>query len=203
MPGCGVTTGLGAVFNIARVSVGDTVAVIGCGGVGLNVVQGARIAGATTIVALDTNPRKLEMAARLGATHTVDPTGAGIRAAVDGVVPGGVDFAFEVVGSPDLMAETFTATRPGGTCVVVGSPPPGSTIPIDGRTLFSERRLVGCMGGSNVPARDIPRISALYRQGVLDLDALVTSRRPLEEFAAAVAETERGEVARSVLVMAP
>ncbi len=202
LAGCGVTTGLGAVFNIARVAPGDTVAVVGCGGVGLNVVQGARIAGATTIVALDTNPRKLELATRLGATHASDPA-AGVREAVEQVVPGGVDFAFEVVGSPPLMAETFTSTRPGGTCVVVGSPPPGSTIPIDGRTLFNERRLLGCMGGSNVPARDIPRIASLYRQGVLDLDTLVTSRRPLEDFAAAVAETERGEVARSVLVMAP
>lgn len=200
LAGCGVTTGLGAVFNIAQVAAGDTVAVVGCGGVGLNVVQGARIAGATTIVALDTNPRKLELARKLGATHGLDPSGPGVRAAVASVVPGGVDFAFEVVGSPELVAETFTATRPGGTCIMVGSPPAGSTIPIDGRTLFGERRLMGCTGGSNVPARDIPRIAALYRQGVLDLDTLVSSRRPLEDFAAAVAESERGEVARSVLL---
>jgi S-(hydroxymethyl)glutathione dehydrogenase / alcohol dehydrogenase len=83
---------------------------------------------------------------------------------------------------------------------MVGSPPSGSTIPIDGRTLFAERRLLGCTGGSNIPARDIPRVAALYQQGLLDLDALVTSRRPLSEFATAVAETEAGEVARSVLV---
>lgn len=202
LAGCGVTTGLGAVFNIARVSVGDTVAVIGCGGVGLNVVQGARIAGATTIVALDTNPAKLALATRLGATHAFDPTGLGVRESVQAAVPGGVDYAFEVVGSPELVAETFTATRPGGTCVMVGSPPSGSTIPIDGRALFSDRRLLGCMGGSNIPARDIPRIVSLYQQGVLDLDTLVSRRRPLHDFAAAVAETERGEVARSVLVMA-
>jgi S-(hydroxymethyl)glutathione dehydrogenase/alcohol dehydrogenase len=200
LAGCGVTTGLGAVFNIARVAPGDSVAVVGCGGVGLNVVQGARIAGATTIVALDTNPRKLELAARLGATHTGDPSAAGIRSAVDAIVPGGVDVAFEVVGSPALVAETFTATRPGGTTVMVGSPPAGSTIPIDGRALFSERRLLGCTGGSNVPARDIPRIAALYAEGTLDLEALVTRRRPLAEFADAVAEAERGEVARTVLL---
>ena len=202
LAGCGVTTGLGAVFNIAAVAPGDSVAVVGCGGVGLNVVQGARIAGATTIVALDTNPRKLELATRLGATHAVDPAGVGVREAVDAVVPGGTDFAFEVVGSPELTAEVFAATRPGGTCVMVGSPPAGSTIPIDGRLLFSERRLLGCTGGSNIPARDIPRIAALYRQGVLDLATLVSSRRPLEEYALAVAESERGEVARSVVVMA-
>ncbi|HEV7758347.1 MAG TPA: alcohol dehydrogenase catalytic domain-containing protein, partial [Acidimicrobiales bacterium] len=108
LAGCGVTTGLGAVFNIAEVATGDAVAVVGCGGVGLNVVQGARIAGATTIVALDTNPAKLDLARRLGATHTLDPTagatttdgGRSIAAAVGEIVPGGVDVAFEVVGSP-------------------------------------------------------------------------------------------------------
>ena len=200
LAGCGVTTGLGAVFNIAQVGPGDTVAVVGCGGVGLNVVQGARIAGATAIVAIDTNPRKLELAAALGATHTADPSSSGVRAAVDAVVPGGVDVAFEVVGVPALVAETFTATRPGGTTVMVGSPPNGTTIPIDGRALFSERRLLGCTGGSNVPARDIPRIAALYRDGSLDLSALVTRRRPLAEFAEAVADAERGEVARTVLL---
>jgi len=201
LAGCGVTTGLGAVFNIAQVSPGDTVAVVGCGGVGLNVVQGSRIAGATTIVAIDNNPLKLDLARRLGATHTADPTGAGILAAVHAVVPGGVDIAFEVVGSPDLVAEAFVATRPEGTCVMVGSPPPAATIPIDGRSLFNGRRLLGCLGGSNVPARDIPRIASLYQQGTLDLDTLVSRRRPLDDFAAAIAETERGEVARSVLTM--
>jgi S-(hydroxymethyl)glutathione dehydrogenase/alcohol dehydrogenase len=199
LAGCGVTTGLGAVFNIADVRPGDTVAVVGCGGVGLNVVQGARIAGAASILALDTNPRKLELAARLGATHTVIPN-AGVHAAVTEVFPGGVDFAFEVVGSPGLVAETLTATRPGGTCVMVGSPPPGSTIPIDGRALFAERRLLGCLGGSNIPSRDIPRIASLYRRRLLDLETLVTSRRPLAEFTAAVGETESGQVARSVLL---
>jgi S-(hydroxymethyl)glutathione dehydrogenase / alcohol dehydrogenase len=199
LAGCGVTTGLGAVFNIADVRPGDTVAVVGCGGVGLNVVQGARIAGAATILALDTNPRKLELAGRLGATHTVIPS-AGVHAAVTGILPGGADVAFEVVGSPALVAETFTATRPGGTCVMVGSPPPGSTIPIDGRALFAERRLLGCLGGSNIPSRDIPRIASLYRRDLLDLETLVTSRRALADFAAAVGETEAGEVARSVLI---
>jgi len=199
LAGCGVTTGLGAVFNIARVAPGDSVAVVGCGGVGLNVVQGARIAGATTIVALDTNPHKLELATRLGATHTADPAG-GIREAVEAVVPGGVDVAFEVVGSPALVAEVFTATRPGGTTVMVGSPPNGTTVPIDSRALFAERKLFGCTGGSNIPARDIPRIAALYREGTLDLETLVTRRRPLGEFADAVAEAERGEVARTVLL---
>jgi S-(hydroxymethyl)glutathione dehydrogenase/alcohol dehydrogenase len=228
LAGCGVTTGLGAVFNIAEVATGDAVAVVGCGGVGLNVVQGARIAGATTIVALDTNPAKLDLARRLGATHTLDPTagadgagadGAGadggtaaaatttggggrtIAAAVAEIVPGGVDVAFEVVGSPDLVAEAFLATRPGGTCVMVSAMPPGATIPVDGRALFSDRQLRGCIGGNNVPAVDIPRITALYRQGRLDLDTLVSARRRLDDVATAIDETGRGAVARSVVVL--
>jgi S-(hydroxymethyl)glutathione dehydrogenase/alcohol dehydrogenase len=200
LAGCGVTTGLGSVFNVAEVRPGESVAVVGCGGVGLNVVQGARIAGAGPIVAVDTNPLKLDLARRLGATHAVDPTD-GVAAAVQRVVPRGVDVAFEVVGVPALVAEAFLATRPGGRCVMVGSPPAGEPIPVDGRALFGERRLLGTTGGSNVPARDIPRIARLYAEGRLDLDTLVSARRPLAEFAASIAETERGEVARSVVVM--
>lgn len=201
LAGCGVTTGLGAVFNTAAVTPGQSVAVVGCGGVGLNVVQGARIAGATTIVAVDTNPAKLALAERLGATHLVDSSSAELVPSIQSVVPGGVDVAFEVVGSPALIAEVFTATRAGGTCVMVGAPPPGEVIPLDGRALFNERRLLGCLGGSNVPARDIPRIVSLYRRGDLDLDLLVSARRPLDDYATAIAETERGDVARSVVVV--
>jgi len=182
LAGCGVTTGLGSVFNVA---------------------QGARIAGAGPIVAVDTNPRKLDLARRLGATHAVDPTNdGGVVAAVQRVVPRGVDVAFEVVGIPALVAEAFVATRAGGRCVMVGSPPAGEPIPVDGRALFGERRLLGTTGGSNVPARDIPRIARLYSEGQLDLDTLVSARRPLADFSSSIAETERGEVARSVVVMA-
>jgi S-(hydroxymethyl)glutathione dehydrogenase/alcohol dehydrogenase len=201
LAGCGVTTGLGSVFNVADVRPGETVAVVGCGGVGLNVVQGARIAGATTIVAVDTNPLKLRLALEVGATDAVDPSDAGIVDTVRSVVPGGVDVAFEVVGVPQLVADSFLATRSGGRCVMVGSPPAGQPIPLDGRALFSERRLLGTTGGSNVPARDIPRIAALYQDGRLDLDVLVSARRPLRDFAESIAETERGEVARSVVIM--
>jgi S-(hydroxymethyl)glutathione dehydrogenase/alcohol dehydrogenase len=103
---------------------------------------------------------------------------------------------------PTLVAETFLSTRAGGRCVMVGSPPAGEPIPVDGRALFGERRLLGTTGGSNVPARDIPRIARLYVEGLLDLDTLVSARRPLADFASSIGETERGEVARSVVVMA-
>lgn len=199
LAGCGVTTGLGAVFNTARVGPGDRVAVVGCGGVGLNVVQGARLAGATTIVAVDPQPSKLDLASDFGATHVVDPTQQPMHDAVREIVPGGVDVAFEVVGNPELVAATFELVRPGGLCVMVGSPGPGSTIPISGTSLFMERRLAGCVGGSNVPARDIPRIMDLYRAGRIELDRLVTQRLPLARFGDAVAAAEAGTVARSVI----
>ena len=110
--------------------------------------------------------------------------------------------AFEAVGVPQLVADAFAATRPGGRCVMVGSPPAGQSIPIDGRALFGERKLLGTTGGSNVPARDIPRITRLYADHRLDLATLVSARRPITDFAASIAETERGEVARSVVLMA-
>lgn len=200
LAGCGVTTGLGAVFNAAKVGPGDTVAVVGCGGVGLNVVQGARLSGAKTIIAIDTNPTKLELAGRVGATHCVDASTTEMADGVAAIVAGGVDFAFEVVGSPDLVAAAFELVRPGGTCVMVGSPPTGTKIPIDGRALFADRRLVGTTGGNNVPHRDIPRIVDLYRSGRLDLDTLIGQRLPLTRVHEAIAAAEAGTVARSVIV---
>lgn len=201
LAGCGVTTGLGAVFNIAGVGPGDTVAVVGCGGVGLNVVQGSRIAGAAEVVALDIDAANLELAVALGATAVARTEGRSVHEAVFEAVPGGVDFSFEVVGEPSLVADALAATRPGGTCVMVGSPPPGATIPVDGRVLFNERRLLGCVGGSNIPARDVPRIVDLYRRGLLDLEHLVTDRWSLEETPAAVAQAAGGHSARNVVIV--
>jgi S-(hydroxymethyl)glutathione dehydrogenase/alcohol dehydrogenase len=201
LAGCGVTTGLGAVFNIAKVAPGDRVAVVGCGGVGLSVVQGARIAGAVRIIAVDTNPVKLELAASMGATDMVLIEGTALADAVMPLEPGGVDVAFEVVGNPDLVAAALAVTRPGGTCVMVGAPPTGAIIPVDGRVLFSERRLLGCVGGSNIPQRDIPRIVALYRSGQLQLDAMVSQRVALADFAKAFADLDAGRVARSVVLV--
>lgn len=196
---CGVTTGLGAVFNIAEVRPGQSVLVVGCGGVGLNVVQGCRLAGAGRIVAADTSAAKRELAVRFGATDVVDPS-AGLTDAVRAVVPGGVDVAFEVVGIPELVSEALQLTRPGGTCVAVGSQPPGATYSIPAAALFPQRRLLGCVAGGNVPRRDIARIVELYRAGKLELDALVGTRLPLDRVADAVAAAESGEVARAVVV---
>jgi len=200
LAGCGVTTGVGAALNTARVEPGARVAVIGCGGVGLNVIQGARIAGAARIVAVDIASAKLDLASDLGATDLVlAGPGVDVVARVKELVPGGVDTAFEVIGSPEIVREAFACTRIGGSAVMVGSPPAGEDVRIDGRLLFGDRRLLGCMGGGNVPQRDIPRIAALYRSGALRLEPLVSRRLPLDEVGVAFEALRKGDGARSVI----
>ncbi len=200
LAGCGVTTGIGAVLNIAQVKPGTTVAVIGCGGVGLNVIQGARIAGAARIIACDTQAAKLDLASDLGATECLHVSeGMELAPAIQELAPGGVDYAFEVIGSTAIVAEAFEATRPGGTTVMVGAPPPSATITIASRTLFSDRRLLGCLGGQNIPARDIPRVMRLYQQGALNLDKLVSQRLPLDRVNEAFEALQSGEGVRTVV----
>ena len=200
LAGCGVTTGIGAALNIARVEPGSCAAVIGCGGVGLNVIQGARIAGAARIIAIDTQQTKLDLASDLGATDCllVDPE-ENITEAIKALVPGGVDYAFEVVGHTPLVTQAFDATRTGGTTVMVGAPPPGTTVTIDSRILFGDRKLLGCTGGGNIPARDIPRIMRHYQQGSLNLEKLVEQRMPLDRVNDAFDAMRGGKVMRSDL----
>jgi S-(hydroxymethyl)glutathione dehydrogenase/alcohol dehydrogenase len=201
LAGCSVTTGVGAALNTARVEPGARVAVIGCGGVGLNVIQGARIAGASRIVAVDVAAEKLDLAADLGATDLLraDPD-TDVPARVKDLVPGGVDFAFEVIGKPEVVRQAFECTHGSGAAVMVGSPPPGSDIAVDGRLLFAGRRLLGCMGGGNVPQRDIPRLVALWRRGALRLEPLVSRRLPLEDVNQALDALRKGDGARSVIL---
>lgn len=200
LAGCGVTTGIGAALNIAKVPPDATVAVIGCGGVGLNVIQGCRIAGASRIIACDTQTSKLDLASDLGATDAVQ-VGDGINTveAIKTLVPKGVDYAFEVIGIPEVVNQAFESTRVGGTTVMVGAPPVGSRLTIDPRVLFSDRKLLGCLGGGNIPGRDIPRIMNLYRKGSLNLAKLVSQRLPLERVNEAFEALQRGELARTVI----
>lgn len=199
---CGVITGLGAVFNIARPEPGATVLVVGCGGVGLSAVQGCRIAGATRIIAVDANPARLALAMDLGATDVIDASKGEMVDAVRALVPGGVDYAFEVVGQVELVAQALELVRPGGTCVATATYPPGSTIPIAPQGLLWDRRLVGCLAGNSVPRRDIPRIMDLYERGVLYLDELAAHRWPLADVSGAIAAAEAGTVARAVVTFA-
>ena len=200
LAGCGVTTGIGAALNIACVRPGSTALVIGCGGVGLNVIQGNAIAGAARIVACDTQQSKLDLASDLGATDCllVEPD-EDIPERVKALFPAGIDYAFEVVGHTPLVTQAFDSTRTGGTTVMVGAPPPGTSVTIDSRILFSDRKLLGCMGGGNIPARDIPRIMRHYQQGTLDLEKLVETRIPLERVNDAFDALRAGDTVRTVV----
>lgn len=199
LAGCGVITGVGAVLNLGEVRPGDTVVVIGCGGVGANVIQASRIAGASRIVAVDTLPEKLTLARGFGATDTVDARGD-VAAAIREIEPDGADVVFEVVGNPALTASALALTRIGGTCVMVGIPPAGSTLSLDGLGFVSNRRLIGCRGGAVVPARDLERIVRFYQAGHLRLGELVGQRLPLADVGKAFAELGNSSFARSVVV---
>ena len=199
--GCGVTTGLGAVFNRARVRAGRTVAVIGCGGVGLSVVQGARIAGAGRIVAVDTQAWKLDLAARLGATDVVNAAEGNPVPPVVEMTQGGVDYAFEAIGLPATVRQAVRMTRKGGTIVMIGVVPAGTNVELPGADLvLREKTILGCMMGSNRFRIDMPRYLELYRRGLLRLDEMISARLPLERVNDAFEALRQGTAARSVIV---
>ncbi len=200
--GCGVVTGVGAVCNSAHVEPGASVAVIGCGGVGLAAVQGARLAGAAPIIAVDRVASKLVLARRCGATDVVDASGTDPVAAVRELTAGrGADHVFEVVGRSDTIEAAFEMTRRAGTCTVVGAGSFSDMVKFGAMQLMvGAKTLRGCVYGSTDPARDFPEIVRLQQAGRLDLDALVTRRIALEELNDAFRAMQAGEVARSIIV---
>ena len=199
--GCAVITGWGAVANTARVEPGATVAVWGCGGVGLNCVQGARLAGARTIVAIDTRQDKLDRARRFGATDAVLADGTvDAAAAVRGLTDEGADYAFEAIGRERTISEAWEGIRPGGTVVVVGLMPKGSTLTIDPWGFINEKTLKGTFLGSTTLDVDIPRLLDHYATGELELDELVSHRLPLEELPVAFERLRAGDVCRQLVV---
>ncbi len=198
--GCGVTTGLGAALNTARVEPGSTVAVIGCGGVGLSCVQGAALAGALRIIAIDTVETKLTLARRMGATDVIDASGGGVVQKVLDLTGGGVQYSFEAIGTKETAEQCFEMLRPGGTATVIGLIPDGTKIELDAGTfLRRERRIQGSTMGSNHFRTDMPRYIEFYRQGRLKLDELVTQRLKLEQINEAFEDMKEGHVARSVI----
>jgi Zn-dependent alcohol dehydrogenase len=198
--GCGVTTGTGAALNTAKIESGDTVAVVGCGGVGLSIIQGARIAGASIIVAVDPIPEKRELALSLGATHGVDPFAEDAPRAVRKITGLGAHHAFEALGKLETIEAAYKMLRPTGTAIVVGMPPVRESVPVRVGGLFLEKKITGSAYGSAVPRRDIPKFVDYYKQGVLKLDEMITKRIPLEAVNEAFEEMGRGEGARSVIV---
>ncbi len=201
--GCGVMTGVGAAINTARVRPGETVAVIGCGGVGLNVIQGAVLCGAGQIIAVDMVDEKLRLATQFGATHTVnakdnaDVPGA-IRELTHGV---GADYAFEVIGSPAVINQAFMAVRRGGKVIVVGVPGFGTDLTLPGAALpLEEKWVIGSLYGSANMRRDMPKLIDLYMQKKLKIDELISRRIKIDEINTALDALEKGEGARSVIV---
>jgi S-(hydroxymethyl)glutathione dehydrogenase/alcohol dehydrogenase len=198
--GCAVLTGVGSVVNGARVQPGETVAVIGCGGVGLNIVQGARIAGAARIIAVDRQAAKLALARQFGATETVDASSTDAAAEVIELTGGGVDHAFEAVGLPATIAQAFEMARPGRTAYVVGVPAAGVAVEIPGAPLvFRAKGLRGLIMGASRFKEDIPKLAELYLEGRLLLDELVAEHLTLDEVNAGYDTLRTGVAARSVV----
>jgi S-(hydroxymethyl)glutathione dehydrogenase / alcohol dehydrogenase len=199
--GCAVQTGVGAALHTAGLRLGDTALVLGLGGIGLSIVQGARLAGATTIIASDPVAERREAAARFGATHVVDPTTDDLLATVRSLTEVGVDVAFDAVGSPGLVTDGIAATRSGGTTVMVGVPPLDQHLVIDSPTVFaaSGKRLLGCLLGGVNSLRDIPLLISLYQAGRLDLEGLITTRRPLEQINEAFDDLRASRGIRTVI----
>jgi len=198
--GCAVVTGVGAAWNAANLRPAQSVAVFGCGGVGLNILQGAALAGAHPIVAVDAQPAKEALATTFGATHFVDGRRADAVEAVRSLTGGGAEVAFEAVGLPVLMETALAATRKGGVTVLVGVAPEGASARFDPQVLVQQEKTIrGCIYGSAQPARDIPRILGLFTAGKLRLRELVSSRRPLGDINEAIAEMRTGTVARVVI----
>ncbi len=200
--GCGVTTGVGAALNTAKIVPGSTVAVIGCGGVGQSVIQGARIAGASRIFAVDPVEMKRKTAEQLGATDLVDPAkGDPVAQVQEGTGGRGADYSFEVIGLPETIIQAYNTARRGGTVVIVGMPRIDATVTFPALQLFfEEKRVLGCLYGSAQVRRDFSRLVGLVETGRLDIGAMVSRRIQLDEVNDAFRAMEAGEVIRSVIV---
>jgi S-(hydroxymethyl)glutathione dehydrogenase/alcohol dehydrogenase len=195
--GCGVLTGVGAVLQRAKVPAGASVLVIGVGGIGLNVIQGAALAGAGRIIAVDTNAKKKDIALTFGATDFVESTDA-----VRDVAKRGVDYAFECVGHVGLIRAAVDLLDWGGTCVMLGVPESTAEASFNVASMYLDKAILGCRYGSSQPQRDVRRYVDLYRRGALKLDELVSATYPLADMKAAVHDLEAGELAaRGVLTL--
>jgi S-(hydroxymethyl)glutathione dehydrogenase / alcohol dehydrogenase len=201
--GCAVVTGSGAVRNVARVAAGEPVCVVGCGGVGLQVLAAALRAGAEPIVAVDRSPAKLELALARGATAAVDASEQGAARRVRELTGGGAEHAFEVVGSPETIRIAWRSLRPGGRVIVVGLVPRGVEVQVPGIEFLSDKSLLGSYYGSGDPAREIPGLAALALGDELDLAGVVTHTTDLDGVAEALERLRRGQGARTVVVVDP
>lgn len=199
--GCAVATGVGAALNTAGVRAGESVAVFGAGGIGLNIIQGAQLCGAHPIIAVDASEAKMALAVNFGATHTL-PSDETTVEQIQRLTGGrGADFAFEAVGLPALQERAFASTRPGGALTLVGTAPDGSATNLPGAVITRAEKIVrGCSYGSVNPQREIPLLLDLYGAGKLKLDELITRRYRLDQINEAYADLLSGELARGIIV---
>ncbi len=198
--GCGVTTGVGAVIHTAKVEPGATVAVIGCGGIGLSCINGAAIAGASRIIAVDMVPSKLDLARKFGATDTINGRENDPIEAVKELTGGGVHYAFEAIGLKQTAEQAFGMLRNGGTATVIGMIPPGDMVTLHGPDFLMEKKIQGSFMGSNRFRVDMPRFVDFYMQGRLHLDDLVSAHIGLKDVNEAMQQLETGEIARNVIM---
>ena len=198
--GCGVTTGVGSVFHTAAVEPGSTVAVIGCGGVGLSCINGAELAGAGRIIAIDTIETKLDMAKIFGATDVVNASDVNPVGEVRELTGGGVQYSFEAIGLKQTAEQAFSMLRPGGTATIIGMIPIGVKIELTGAAFLQEKKIQGSMMGSNRFRVDMPRFIDFYLAGKLHLDEMVSKRIKLSQVNEAFADMKSGSVARSVII---
>jgi S-(hydroxymethyl)glutathione dehydrogenase/alcohol dehydrogenase len=200
--GCAVTTALGLVNKLARLRIGQSIAIFGCGGVGLNVVQGAAMVSADPIIAIDIYDHKLALAAEFGATHRINSSRSDVREEVRKIVgPPGVDVFVENTGNVRLIEQAYELTGPKGRTILVGVPRHDQDISIHSLPLHHGKVLIGCEGGDTDPAVEIPRYLRLYQRGKLQLDKVITHRYPLAEINAGLERVRSGEVGRAVLMM--
>ena len=198
--GCAVTTGAGTIFNACKVTPGETVAVIGCGGVGLATINAAKIAGAGRIIAADPMPEKRALAMKLGATDVIDPMDADAAKQIQELTKGGVDHAIEAVGRPASGELAVKSLKRGGTATILGMMPLQHSVGLSAMDLLSGKKLQGAiMGGNRFPV-DIPRLVDFYLRGLLDLDTIISETIPLERINEGFDQMKRGDSARSVIV---
>ena len=199
--GCAVLTGVGAVLNSAQVQEGDSVAIFGLGGVGLAALLGAKVAGASTIVAVDVVPEKLALAQRLGATHVVDASKDDPVVAIKDLTRGGADYTFEAVGNVKVIRQALEALGAGGALTIVGVPKLGTSAEFVVHALYQNKAILGCRYGTARPRRDFPMLADLYLGGRLKIDELITRHYALDQFDAALADLRAGNLARGVFSM--
>lgn len=198
--GCGATTGIGSVFNTACVQPGETMAVFGCGGVGLSGIMAAKVAGAGKIIAVDILDEKLVLARELGATHTINSSKKDPVREIRGITGLGVDYAFEYIGNTNVMAQAFDSTAPGGKTIIVGAGPAGSKLNIDNMALLTPKTIMGCVEGSVRPQVDFPRYVEMFMDNKIPLDRIITHTFPFEEINKALQFMKSGEMIKGVLL---